>query len=181
MTCRTETRVTYKQTYNAENRIASIAKLASGTCSTPGNYAAKWDFTYDGDGTRTAQSYTEYTNGQPGSPVITSYFFGGALEITGSMVKKYYAFGGQMVAMKDADGFKYFLSDQLGSVSVVLDANGAILEQQRYLPFGQARVMPTYAAIASTDFTFTGQRDLTGTGLMDYKARMYDAYITHFS
>jgi hypothetical protein len=45
MTCRTEAGVTYVQTYNAENRIASIQKLASGTCASPGNLTAKWDFT----------------------------------------------------------------------------------------------------------------------------------------
>ena len=44
MTCRVEDGTTYLQTYNSENRIASIVKLASGDCSTPGNYAAKWDF-----------------------------------------------------------------------------------------------------------------------------------------
>ncbi len=182
MTCRTESGVTYLQTYSAENRIASIAKLVSGTCAAPGNYAAKWDFTYDGDGVRTAQSYTPYTNGQPGTVVITRYYFGGAYETTGSTWKKYYSFAGQTIAMRDstASGFKYFLTDHLGSVSVVLDANGGILEQQRYLPFGQARVMPPYASVTSTDFTYTGQRNLADIGLMDYKARFYSPYINRF-
>jgi RHS repeat-associated protein len=179
MTCRTETGVTYLQTYNAENRIASIQKLASGTCAAPGNLTAKWDFTYDGDGVRTGQSYTPYTNRQPGSVVITRYYFGGALETQGSTVKKYYSFAGQAVAMKDASGFNYFLSDHLGSISVVLKANGNI-EQQRYLPFGGARVMPPYSGVTSTDFTYTGQRALPNTGLMDYKARFYSPALGRF-
>ncbi len=179
MTCRTESGVTYLQTYNAENRIASIAKLATGDCSTPGTYAAKWDFTYDGDGTRTGQAYTAYINGTGQPPVITRYYFGGAYETTGSTWKKYYSFGGATL-MRDADGFKYFLSDQLGSVSVVLSATGTVLEQQRYLPFGQARVMPPYASVTSTDFTYTGQRNLSGTGLMDYKARFYSVSLGRF-
>ncbi len=179
MDCRTESGVTYKQTYNAENRIASIQKLASGTCAAP-TLAAKWDFTYDGDGTRTAQSYTPYTDGQPGTPVFTRYYFGGAYETTGSAWKKYYSFAGQTVAMRDASGFKYFLSDHLGSVSVVLNDQGTILEQQRYLPFGQARVMPPYASVTSTDFTYTGQRDLSGTGVMDYDARFYSPWLGRF-
>jgi RHS repeat-associated protein len=155
--------------------------------SAPGNLAAKWDFTgacperrrRDGDGTRTGQSYTPYTDGQPGAIVITRYYFGGAYETTGSTWKKYYSFGGQTV-MRDASGFKYFLTDQLGSVSVVLSATGAILEQQRYLPFGQARVMPPYASVTSTDFTYTGQRNLPDTGLMDYKARFYSPALGRF-
>ncbi len=85
-----------------------------------------------------------------------------------------------MVAMRDASGFKYFLSDQLGSVSVVLDDEGTILEQQRYLPFGQARVMPPYASVTSTDFTYTGQRNLPDTGLMDYNARFYSPVLGRF-
>ncbi len=188
VTCRVESGVTYLQTYNAENRTSSIAKLATGDCSTPGAYAAKWDFTYDGDGTRTGQSYTPYTNGQPGDVVITRYYFGGAYEThSDGTIKKYYSFAGQTIAMRTWDvglgtwNLSYFLSDHLGSVSVVLSATGTILEQQRYLPFGQARVMQPYASVISTDFTYTGQRNLPDTGLMDYKARFYSPYIIHFS
>ncbi len=192
MACRTESNITYLQTYNAENRIASIAKLASGDCSTPGNYAAKWDFGYDGDGVRTSQLYTPYNaSGEPQGATVTSYFFGGALESSGAAgsssrtVKKYYSFAGQSIAMKDADfavnGFKYFLSDHLGSVSLVLykDQNNIEhSEQQRYLPFGQPRAMSP--AITSTDLTYTGQRALPDTGLMDYRARFYSPSLGRF-
>lgn len=82
--------------------------------------------------------------------------------------------------MKDADGFKYFLSDHLGSTSVVLDASGGILEQQRYLPFGGARTDLASPLIASTDFTYTGQRNLPDTGLMDYRARFYSPALGRF-
>ena len=89
--------------------------------------------------------------------------------------------------MKDADfatnGFKYFLSDHLGSVSLVLYTdhdNVQHVEQQRYLPFGQPRAMPPFAAITSTDFTYTGQRALPDTGLMDYKARFYSPSLGRF-
>jgi len=139
MTCRVEIGVTYLQTYTAENRIASIAKLASGSCASPGNYSAKWDFTYDGDGVRTGQSYTPYTNGTPGTAVITRYYFGGAYETTGSTWRKYYFFAGQTVAMRDSTGLKYFLTDHLGSILAVSDSSGTLISQQRYLPFGQVR------------------------------------------
>jgi RHS repeat-associated core domain len=99
-------------------------------------------------------------------------------------VKKYYSFAGQTVAMKDADfatdGFKYFLSDHLGSTSLVLKADGTILQQQRYLPFGQPRTMPPFATVTSTDLTYTGQRSLPNTGLMDYKARFYSPALGRF-
>jgi len=35
VTCRVELGITYLQTYNTENRIASIAKLATGSCAAP--------------------------------------------------------------------------------------------------------------------------------------------------
>jgi len=41
--------------------------------------------------------------------------------------------------------------------------------------------MAPYAVITATDFTYTGQRDLPDTGLMDYRARFYSPYITQFS
>ncbi len=85
--------------------------------------------------------------------------------------------------MKDSSQptkFKYFLTDHLGSISVVLDANGGILEQQRYYPFGQPRPLQNYTTISLTDFTYTGQRTIPDTGLMDYKARFYSPYINRF-
>jgi hypothetical protein len=177
MTCRTESGVTYIQTYNAENRIASIQKLASGTCSAPGNLVAKWDFTYDGDGVRTAQLYSPYENGQPGSPVLTRYYFGGAFETKGGTWKKYYSFAGQTVAMRDETGLKYFLTDHLGSIVTVMD--GTTVTQQRYMPFGQVRT--DIGSILQTDFGYTSQRKLDDGmgGIMDYKARFYSPYRNH--
>jgi len=46
--------------------------------------------------------------------------------------------------------------------------------------FGEPRLTAPYAAVASTDFTYTGQRDLPGTGLMDYKARFYSPVLKRF-
>ena len=172
VTCRVEAGVTYKQSYNAENRISAINKM-SGSCAT-GTSTESWLYAYDGDGTRVSTAH--FTGANPNPDSFTRYYFGGALETTGGAVKKYYSFAGQTVAMKENGVFKYFLSDHLGSTSVVLSAAGAILEQQRYLPFGT----PRYANITSTDFTYTGQRALPNTGLMDYKARFYSPSLGRF-
>ena len=128
-----------------------------------------------------------------GSTLTTYYFAGGAYEVqdngTTQKIIKYYAFGGMIVAMNDGSGLKYFLTDHLGSVTAVLDAAGALLQQQRYYPFGEVRDLPNdnKPKISATDFGYTGQRALDAQGnsfslgLMDYKARFYDTYITHFS
>jgi RHS repeat-associated protein len=104
---------------------------------------------------------------------------GGAYEVTGSAVKKYYSIAGQTI-LRDSDGsLKYLLTDHLGSTSAVVDANGSLLSQQRYLPFGEVRAIPN-SPIIQTDFGYTGQRNLSGTGLMDYKARMYSPQLGRF-
>ncbi len=180
MTCRTEEGVTYLQEYNAENRISSIIKLASGTCATPGNYTAKWDFGYDGDGVRVSTLLTPYdANGAPLTPELTAYFFGGAYETrSDGTAIKYYSFAGQMVAMNDGSGLQYFpstssghrLTGHLGSVVATTDSTGTLTSQQRYLPFGGVRPDVPSPNAPATDYGYTGQRNLDPSiGLMDYR------------
>jgi RHS repeat-associated protein len=117
------------------------------------------------------------------------YFAGGTYEVSLDInetqvgVKTCYAIGGQSIAMEDGSGLKYFLTDNLGSFSAVVSADGNLLSEQRYiipfgdLPFGEPRDDP---GITQTDFGYTGQRGLTD-GLMDYHARFYDVYLNHFT
>jgi RHS repeat-associated protein len=81
--------------------------------------------------------------------------------------------------MKDGDGVKYLLTDNLGSVVAVTDGSGNLVpdSQQRYMPFGEPRLAATGS---TTDFSYTGQRALEDVGLMDYNARWYDAGIGRF-
>jgi uncharacterized protein RhaS with RHS repeats len=79
--------------------------------------------------------------------------------------------------MKAGTDLQYFLTDHLGSVVATTDSNGTLISQQRYLPFGGARTDVDSPEDSPTDFTYTGQRDLPGTGLMDYKARFYSPCI----
>jgi RHS repeat-associated protein len=127
-----------------------------------------------------------YTGTTPDSS--TFYYFGGAYEVTGTNVRKYYSFEGQMVAVRacpsgTCSGPNYLLTDHLGSVVAVTDSAGVLLTQQRYLPFGEERDLAGYSMSGLTDYTYTGQRSLDEGmgGLMDYKARMYSPYINHFT
>ncbi|HNA55594.1 MAG TPA: hypothetical protein PLI75_19350 [Anaerolineales bacterium] len=115
----------------AENRITSIIKLASGTCETPVLFASKWDFTYDGDGTRTATLITPYNElGEPQSAQLTAYFFGGAYETQADgTIRKYYSLEGQTILRTLTTGsstLSYFLTDHLGSVVAITDGSGAM-------------------------------------------------------
>jgi len=108
---------------------------------------------------RTTQVYTPYVDGQIQPLVTTTFFMGGLYEETDGVVRKYYAIAGMTVAMSDAGGMKYLLTDHLGSVVAVTDQDGELLSQQRFEPFGQVRtdVVP----ITQTDFGYTG----SGTSL----------------
>ncbi|MBI5953670.1 MAG: hypothetical protein HY865_18605 [Chloroflexi bacterium] len=214
MTCRTEDGVMYKQTYNTENRISSILKIAEGNCDSVTRIAAQWDFAYDGDGTRTATLTTPYDDAS-GLPIsaetkLTVYYFGGSYEVSGAgqvdveqngftfassptAVRKYYSFNGQSVAVRSCEAgdcslitadwsLSYLLTDHLGSTVAVTDSTGALITQQRYLPFGGQRTLSGYQATGLTDFGYTGQRALDEGmgGLMDYNARFYSPTLGRF-
>ena len=153
--------VTWNLTYNVENRTQS---LGNGTYSST--------YVYDSDGVRVGQN----VNG-----VLTYYFMGGAYEVTVNggvtSIRKYYSIAGQMVAMDDGSSLQYFLTDHLGSMVGVVSAGGTLLSEQRYLPSGETRNTP---GITQTDFGYTGQRALSGTGLMDFRARIDDPYLNRF-
>jgi RHS repeat-associated protein len=165
MTGRTVDGVIWTLTYNAENRLHTMANADVSIVVT---------FFYDADGNKVAQ----INNGVP-----TYYFMGGSYEVTGEAVKKYYALAGGLVAMRDVSGLKYLLTDHLGSMVAVTNESGALLEQQRYLPFGGVRTdlaAPDYR-IGATDHGYTGQQAIPSLGLMDYRARQYDPYINQFT
>ncbi|MEW6402992.1 MAG: RHS repeat-associated core domain-containing protein [Chloroflexota bacterium] len=184
MTCRVEDDVTYKQDYNTENRISAIHKM-DGDCAT-GTALESWVFGYDGDGVRVSTAHFTGTTADS----LTTYYFGGAYEVTGDIIRKYYSFAGQTVAVRTWDveletwDLSYFLTDHLGSIVAVTDASGTLTSQQRYLPFGQARtdVTSPNSPDSYTDLSYTGQRALDEGmgGLMDYKARMYSSSLMRF-
>jgi len=86
----------------------------------------------------------------------------------------YYPAGG---AMRINSTLYYILKDHLGSASVVTDASGNILGEQRYYPFGETRLT---TGTIYTDKLFTGQREMTGLGIYHYGARFYSPKIGRF-
>ena len=176
MTCRIENSQTFIQAFNIENRLSGIA-LVSGDCDTPGDLVKTWMNTYDGDGKKVKQVYTD-TNG-----TMTSFYYaGGSYEVqtdgTTSTIKQYYSIAGINVGMRQGSTFNYFLTDHLGSVVGVTDAAGTLISETRYMPFGQIRT--DIGTITQTDYGFTFQQNVGSTGLMDYDARMYDDYLNRW-
>jgi RHS repeat-associated protein len=111
-------------------------------------------------------------------------FVGGVYEETRNSLNAvtrtvvYYPAGGAMrVTEGAASNVYYMLKDHLGSASALTDSSGNVVDEQRYMPFGQPRLVN---ANLLTDRLFTGQRNLPSLGLMDYKARMYSPSLGRF-
>ena len=85
-----------------------------------------------------------------------------------------------MVAMDNGTDLVYFANDHLSSASLVMDASGTLLSENRYMPFGEVRDISGATNITETDFGYTGQRNLASMGLMDYNARFYSPTLGRF-
>jgi RHS repeat-associated protein len=79
--------------------------------------------------------------------------------------------------MRQGSQVYYLHGDHLGSTSLTTDANGNVVAQVRYLPYGEER---WGTGALPTDFGFTGQRQESGFGLYDYNARYYSPYLNRF-
>jgi RHS repeat-associated protein len=87
----------------------------------------------------------------------------------------YYYADGQRIAMKKDGIVSYIYGDQLGSVSAVADADGNLISETLYHPWGTAR----YAQGTSpTDYGYTGQ--MREGDIYFYNARWYDPQLGCF-
>ena len=81
----------------------------------------------------------------------------------------------QRIAMRNDERAYLLFSDHLGSSSVVMNANGEVVEKAFYLPWGGTR---GEEAITSTDYGYTGQ--MKEGDIYYYGARYYDPAIGRF-
>ena len=80
-------------------------------------------------------------------------------------------------AMRVNGTLYYMLKDHLGSASVVTDASGNIVGEQRYYPFGETRLA---TGTLYTDKLYTGQRNIAGLGIYHYQSRFYSPKLGRF-
>lgn len=89
--------------------------------------------------------------------------------------------GGRLRAETTSQGLVYrpiyFLADHLGSVRVVLDSSGKVLERNDYYPFGTRWTMPPQA-MTDNRYRYEGKEEqqLAGINLLDYGSRLYDPF-----
>jgi len=86
----------------------------------------------------------------------------------------YYPAGGAF----RVDGTLYYvLKDHLGSASVVTNASGTTVGEDRFYPFGETRFT---TGTMYTDKLFTGQREMEGLGIYHFNARFYSPKLGRF-
>jgi RHS repeat-associated protein len=77
---------------------------------------------------------------------------------------------------------RYFHTDHLGSIAVITDENGSVVERDSYDAWGKRRFPngaddPTGSITSQTTRGFTGQEELTDVGLVHLNGRVYDPLI----
>ena len=150
-------------------------------------------FTYNGSGDRVKMLYAEGV-----SPELTRYYIGGRYEqdikSDGSSVERLYlggdAYSAPMVLVRDGSGSWTALNigrDYLGSITHIVTADGTLLAEYSYDPWGRLRDPETHEIYApGTEPAlylgrgFTGHEHLPWFGLINMNARLYDPLLCRF-
>jgi RHS repeat-associated protein len=101
----------------------------------------------------------------------------------------YITAGGAMVAMRVSVAtvaMRYFHTDNLGSIAVITDETGAVVERDGYDAWGKRRFAngadDTNNSITSqTPRGFTGQEELSDVGLVHLNGRIYDPLLARMT
>ncbi|MBV8755036.1 MAG: hypothetical protein JO328_19440 [Hyphomicrobiales bacterium] len=162
--------------FNAANRPTSITQGA-----------LRLNFADDVDHQRYKQTMLQ------GSTVTTTSYldaFGVHVELVTSATtqwNEYLMVGGSMIGVRFLQGtnvtLRYFHQDNLGSIAVITDQNGALAEpRDSYDAWGKRRFAngnddQTGSITSLTSRGFTGQEMLASVGLVHLNGRVYDPHI----
>ena len=150
-------------TYDQENRLSSTAGTS---------------YLYDGNGERVLKA-----NATTGAPIKRYWSMGGNTlaegDSSGNLTAEYIYFGGKRVARIDlpSNNVHYYLSDHLGSTSVIVNAAGIVEEESDYSPFGTESIV---IGPGVNELKFTGKRRDTESQLDYFGARYYAAIMGRF-
>lgn len=147
----------YGYTWNAEGQQ---------TC------AAGTTYSYDGDGERVKKTggnatATIYWRLLPGEVMAES-------DTSGNLKSEYIFFSGARIARRDLPSTAhYYLSDNLGSSSVVVSSQGVIENESDYYPYGGERAVTQN--LPNQHYKFTGKERDTESGNDYFGARYYSS------
>jgi len=94
---------------------------------------------------------------------------------SGIFNETYYYDENNLIAKKDSNGKKYYYHpDHLGSITLITNESGSIVEETFYLPYGEI------VEGGSSRYLFTGKEKDKGTDLYYYGTRYYNPFFKHF-
>ena len=164
---------TYFYEYNGFNQLVRVREGNA-------NGRQVLEFAYGPDGERVMKTFYPLE----GQAEVTYYHdksFVRTINASGTFDEVYYYDSLALVAREDANGARfYYHPDALGSTDVVTDANGTVVEDIDYEPFGKVIGEGVEGNISSR-YLFTGQEFDAESGLMYYGARYYAPGIIHFT
>ena len=151
----------------------NVLSLLSEVKTTGGELKAKYD--YLADGTKLRVRDNGEVNGFDYLGSLTYRKSGAGLQLESA------SFGDGVIRPGASNGgqgeVNYFLTDHLGSVRVIVDGTGKVLERNDYYPFGARQVRSDYPQLAANRFKYNGKEEQVTGDLewLDYGARMYDS------
>jgi RHS repeat-associated protein len=149
--------------YNAFNQLANVTDNI-------GNIIAR--YSYDSNGIRVKK--IEFNGVQN----TTTYYLDGFVQIvnsSGVCNESYYYYYDKLIAKKDTGGnIYYYHPDHLGSTSLITDANGNVVADLSYEPFG------ALMGASNERYTYTGHELDSETDNLYMKARYYNPAVGQF-
>ncbi len=152
--------------YNVLNLLSEVKTVG-------GELKAKYD--YLADGTKLRVRDKGDVNGFDYLGSLTYRKSGAGLQLESA------SFGDGVIRPGASNGgqgeVNYFLTDHLGSVRVIVDGTGKVLERNDYYPFGARQARSDYPQLAANRFKYNGKEEQVTGDLewLDYGARMYDS------
>ena len=151
--------------YNVLNLLSEVKTVG-------GELKAKYD--YLADGTKLRVRDKGDVNGFDYLGSLTYRKSGAGLQLESA------SFGDGVIRPGASNGgqgeVNYFLTDHLGSVRVIVDGNGEVLERNDYYPFGARHARSDYPQLAANRFKYNGKEEQVTGNLewLDYGMRMGD-------
>ena len=152
--------------YNVLNLLSEVKTVG-------GELKAKYD--YLADGTKLRVRDKGEVNGFDYLGSLTYRKSGAGLQLESA------SFGDGVIRPGASNGgqgeVNYFLTDHLGSVRVIVDGTGKVLERNDYYPFGARQARSDYPQLATNRYKYNGKEEQVTGNLewLDYGARMYDS------
>ncbi|WP_406656961.1 DUF2341 domain-containing protein [Methanolobus sp. ZRKC2] len=140
----------FSYVYNDANQLSEVRYS--------GNSSLVEKYWYDADGKRVKKqnSAGEFT-----------YYVNKFYEVDNGNATSYFFRDDERIAKETAGDMEWYLSDHLGSTTLLIDESGLEVERTEYYPYGQVQ------SGGLEKYGFTGQENDADTDLMYYGARYY--------